>query len=87
LNKSLQPIYCDKPSTAFFAAAGKTSVYTLSITLVICVFQLCYTFKEVYKQELSQEKKLAKLIHFDAQSGNYFIESNKLSKKRTVYIP
>ncbi len=82
LHKNVQPIYCDKPSTAFFAGAGKASVYAFCVTLVVCVFQFCYTLKEISKEEFLHENKLAKVIHFDKQSGNYFIEASKLSKEK-----
>ena len=82
LNKNVQPIYCDKPSTAFFAGAGKASVYAFCVTLVVCVFQLCYTLKEVNKQEFAHQKKLMKVIHYDAPSDRFFIEASKLSKEK-----
>lgn len=81
-NKNVQPIYCDKPSTAFFAGAGKASVYAFCITLVVCVFQLCYTLKEVNKEEFLHEKKLMKVIHYDAPSDKFFIDASKLSKEK-----
>lgn len=86
LNKNVQPIYCDKPSTAFFAAAGKTSVYAFCMSAVVCVFQLCYTMKEVNKEELLHNKKLTKVIRYDAPSDKFFIEASTLfNEKNGLY--
>ena len=82
MKKNLQPIYCDKPSTAFWAGAGKTSVYALCITLVVCVFQLCYTFKEMNQQTNIRAEKLSKVFMYDTSSGKYFIHENELVREK-----
>jgi hypothetical protein len=82
IKKTLQPIYCDKPSTAFFAAAGKASIYALCMTAVVCVFQICYTFKQISKETNLRAEKLSQVFMYDAPSGKYFIKQNDLVKEK-----
>lgn len=82
MKKTLQPIYCDKPSTAFFAGAGKASIYALCVTAVVCVFQICFTFKQISDEANSRAEKLAKVFIYDAPSGKFFLKQNELVKEK-----
>lgn len=85
MQKNLQPIYCDKPSTAYFAAAGKTSVYAFCITAVVCVFQLCFTFKQISNETNDRAEKLAKVFIYDASSGKYLIPEKELLRDKNGF--
>lgn len=84
--KNLQPIYCDKPSTAYFASAGKASIYGVCITLVVGIFMLCQTWKQINESSSNQLKELSKVVHYDAQTQKFYIEDIHLVKeKKGIY--
>lgn len=80
--KNLQPIYCDKPSTAYFASAGKASVYGICISLVVGIFMVCQTMKEVHESSLNQFKELSKVVYYDSQTQKFYIEETHLVKEK-----
>ena len=80
--KNLQPIYCDKPSTAFFASAGKASVYAFCISIVVGVFMVCQTMKEINESSFNQLKELSGVVQYDAQSAKFLIEETHLVKEK-----
>jgi hypothetical protein len=80
--KNLQPIYCDKPSTAFFVGAGKASIYAVCISAVICVFQICFTLKELNNEANTRVEKLSKVVIYDEVSGKYFINPKEFIKEK-----
>ncbi len=84
--KNLQPIYCDKPSTAFFASAGKASVYAFCISIVVGVFMVCQTMKEINESSYTQFKELSEVVHYDANSSKFLIdEAHLIKEKKGVY--
>ena len=80
--KNLQPIYCDKPSTAFFASAGKASVYAFCISIVVGVFMVCQTIKEINESSYNQLKELSGVVQYDAQSAKFLIDEAHLIKEK-----
>lgn len=82
LSVNTQLIYCDKPSTAYFASAGKASVYGICISLVVGIFMVCQTVKEVHESSLNQFKELSKVVYYDSQTQKFYIEESHLVKER-----
>lgn len=78
----LQPIYCDKPSTAFFAGAGKASAYAVSIAIVFAIFSICWTIRETSNDMSFHGEKLSHVLFYDKTTQKYSIQGGDLIKEK-----